>query len=204
MGKTNKRKRQNSPFKRDKSDGIPYEEMALYYPQPNQKRPLILVGPPAIGRHELRQRLLDDTSKFAAPIPHTSRSREDGEIDHSDYHFVSRAVFEADAASGKFLEMGEYDKHFYGTSLDSIRQVVNSGKICVLNLQPASRHQAHKNGTTFKEEEYRDLVSISQSMEEQYGQYFDSVIPFEEVELVLKQLMYEISLLEKEPQWVPA
>ena len=25
--------RQNSPFKRDKSDGIPYEEMALYYPQ---------------------------------------------------------------------------------------------------------------------------------------------------------------------------
>jgi len=226
--KTNKRKRQNSPFKRDKSDGIPYEEMALYYPQPNQKRPLILVGPPAIGRHELRQRLLDDTSKFAAPIPHTSRSREDGEIDHSDYHFVSRAVFEADAASGKFLEMGEYDKHFYGTSLDSIRQVVNSGKICVLNLQPtslpafhesdlkpyvvfltpsspqASRHQAHKNGTIFKEEEYRDLVSISQSMEEQYGQYFDSVIPFEEVELVLKQLMYEISLLEKEPQWVPA
>merc|ERR1719392_398675 len=95
--------------------------------------------------------------------------------------------------------MGEYDKHFYGTSLDSIRQVVNSGKICVLNLQPtslpafhdsdlkpyvvfltpsspqASRHQAHKNGTIFKE-----------------------------VELVLKQLMYEISLLEKEPQWVPA
>ena len=47
----------------------PYEEMALYYPQPNQKRPLILVGPPSIGRHELRQRLLDDTVKFAAPIP---------------------------------------------------------------------------------------------------------------------------------------
>ena len=47
----------------------PYEEMALYYPQPNQKRPLILVGPPSIGRHELRQRLLDDTSKFAAPVP---------------------------------------------------------------------------------------------------------------------------------------
>ena len=53
----------------DKSEAPPYEEMALYYPQPNQKRPLILVGPPSIGRHELRQRLLDDTSKFAAPIP---------------------------------------------------------------------------------------------------------------------------------------
>ena len=67
--KTNKRKRQNSPFKRDKSDTPPYEEMSLYYPQSSQKRPLILVGPPSIGRHELRQRLLDDTSKFAAPVP---------------------------------------------------------------------------------------------------------------------------------------
>ena len=33
----------------------------------------------------------------------------------------------------------------------------------------------------FEEEEYRDLVTISHSMEDQYGQYFDSVIPFEEV-----------------------
>lgn len=226
--KTNKRKRHNSPFKRDKSEAPPYEEMALYYPQPNQKRPLILVGPPSIGRHELRQRLLDDTSKFAAPIPHTSRTRENGEIDGSDYHFISRTQFETEAANGKFLEHGEYDKQFYGTSLDSIRTVVNSGKICVLNLQPTSlpafhesdlkpyvvfltpaspqvsRHQAHKNGQIFKEEDYRELVSISHNMEEQYGQFFDSVIPFEEVEFVLKQLMYEISLLEREPQWVPA
>lgn len=67
--KTNKRKRQNSPFQRDKNDVPPYEEMSLYYPQSNVRRPLILVGPPSIGRHELRQRLLDDTSRFAAPIP---------------------------------------------------------------------------------------------------------------------------------------
>ena len=70
--KTNKRRRQNSPFKSGggpAGEAPPYEEMALYYPQSSQKRPLILVGPPSIGRHELRQRLLDDTVKFAAPIP---------------------------------------------------------------------------------------------------------------------------------------
>ena len=43
--------------------------MALYYPQANQRRPLILVGPPSIGRHELRLRLLEDTSRFAAAVP---------------------------------------------------------------------------------------------------------------------------------------
>lgn len=226
--KPNKRKRQSSPFKRDPAEAPPYEEMALYYPQANLKRPLILVGPPSIGRHELRQSLLDDTKKFAAPIPHTSRPKESGEIDGSDYHFISRPHFETEAAAGRFLEHGEYDKQYYGTSLESIRTVVNSGKICVLNLQASSlpsfhqsdlkpyvvfltpappqlaRQQSAKHGLAFKEEEYRELLSISHAMEEQFGQFFDSVIPFECVELVLKQLMYEISLLEREPQWVPA
>ena len=53
----------------------------------------------------------------------------------------------------------------------------------------------HKN-VYFQEEDYRELVSISHNMEEQYGQFFDSVIPFEEVKFVLKQQMYEISFLE--------
>ena len=68
--KTNKRKRHGSPLKlRGGGEAAPYEEMSLYYPQSSQRRPLVLVGPPSIGRHELRQRLLDDTARFAAPIP---------------------------------------------------------------------------------------------------------------------------------------
>lgn len=61
-------------------EAVPYEEMALYYPQPNQRRPLILVGPPAIGRHELRQRLLDDSSKFAAPVPRKRQTSRAGHL----------------------------------------------------------------------------------------------------------------------------
>ena len=56
----------------------------------------------------------------------------------------------------------------------------------------------------FQEDEYRDSVSIAQDMEENYGHYFDSVIPFDDVDYVFQQLMYEINLLEREPQWVPA
>lgn len=51
-----------------------------------------------------------------------------------DYHFVSRQVFEADIAAGKFIEHGEFEKNLYGTSIDSVRQVINSGKICLLNI----------------------------------------------------------------------
>jgi len=68
----------------------------------------------------------------------TSRARKDNEVDGQDYHFISRTQFEADILARKFVEHGEYERAYYGTSLDAIRSVVNSGKICVLNLHPQS------------------------------------------------------------------
>ena len=68
----------------------------------------------------------------------TSRPRKDSEMDGQDYHFVSRPTFESDIDGGRFVEYGEYERNLYGTSLESIRAVVNSGKTCVLNLHPQS------------------------------------------------------------------
>ena len=93
-------------------------------------------GPPNIGRHELRQRLMRDAARFAAAIPHTSRTRREDEADGADYHFISRVQFEQDILARRFVEHGEYEKAYYGTSLEAIRAVVNSEKICVLNLHP--------------------------------------------------------------------
>ena len=53
----------------DAEEIIAYEEVALYYPRADRKRPVVLIGPPNIGRHELRQRLMQDTDRFAAAIP---------------------------------------------------------------------------------------------------------------------------------------
>lgn len=55
-----------------------------------------------------------------------------------------------------------------------------------------------------QEEDYRDSITIATDMEEHYGHLFDSVIPFNDVDYVYEQLLYEINLLEREPQWVPA
>lgn len=64
----------------------------------------------------------------------TTRSRRETEAAGRDYHFISRQAFESDIAAGKFIEYGEFEKNLYGTSIDSVRQVINSGKICLLNL----------------------------------------------------------------------
>ncbi|CAH0560800.1 unnamed protein product [Brassicogethes aeneus] len=212
----------------DPDEILSYEEVSLYYPRANNKRPIVLIGPPNIGRHELRQRLMEDAERFAAAIPHTSRARKDTEVDGQDYHFITRAQFEADILSRKFVEHGEYEKAYYGTSLDAIRSVVNSGKICVLNLHPQSlkilrtsdlkpyvvfvappsleklRQKKIRNGETYKEEELKDIIEKARDMEDKYGHFFDMVIVNSDTERAYHQLLSEINSLEREPQWVPA
>lgn len=63
-----------------------------------------------------------------------------------DYHFVSRQAFEMDSAAGKFIESGEFEKNLYGTSTDSVRQLINSGKICLLCLHTQVREREIKVG----------------------------------------------------------
>ncbi|XP_067212291.1 uncharacterized protein sdt isoform X9 [Linepithema humile] len=212
----------------DSEEVLTYEEVALYYPRANHKRPIVLIGPPNIGRHELRQRLMQDSERFAAAIPHTSRPKKDSEVDGQDYHFISRAQFESDILCRKFVEHGEYEKAYYGTSVEAIRTVVNSGKICVLNLHPQSlkilrnsdlkpyvvfiappsleklRQKRIKNNESFKEEELKDIIEKAREMEDKYGHLFDMLILNNDTDRAYNQLLTEINSLEREPQWVPA
>ncbi|XP_047534211.1 protein PALS1 isoform X3 [Vanessa atalanta] len=207
---------------------LTYEEVALYYPRASHKRPIVLIGPPNIGRHELRQRLMEDSSRFAAAVPHTSRTRKDHEAAGQDYHFISRAQFEADILNRKFVEHGEYEKAYYGTSLEAIREVVNSGKICVLNLHPQSlkilrnsdlkpytvfvappsleklRQKKIRNAEAFKEEELKEIIATARDMELRWGHLFDMIIINNDTQRAYQQLLNEINSLEREPQWVPA
>lgn len=36
----------------------------------------------------------------------------------------------------RFLEYGEYKGNLYGTSIEAVRDVLNSGKICVIDIEP--------------------------------------------------------------------
>ena len=71
-------------------DPVVYEEVSLYYPRPNRKRPIVLIGPPNIGRHELRQRLMRDAGRSV----HSSyrRGRVQGRLMSNDCFFLCFAV----------------------------------------------------------------------------------------------------------------
>uniref|UniRef100_A0AAY4A6R3 Protein PALS1 n=2 Tax=Denticeps clupeoides TaxID=299321 RepID=A0AAY4A6R3_9TELE len=210
-------------------DILTYEEMALYHQPANRKRPIALLGPPNIGQEELRKRLLAaESERFATAVPHTTRCPRVHEVEGREYHFVSRLTFEMDVSSGKFIEWGEFDKNLYGTTTDSVRQVINSGRICLLclhskslqvlcysNLKPyivfvappsleQLRTLLSRDGKTTKPEDLKNIVEKALEIEQNFGHLFHSVIVNADEEKAFQELLHTIDRLDTEPQWVPS
>jgi guanylate kinase len=67
----------------------------------------------------------------------TSRTPRVLEEDGRGYWFIDRETMEEDIRQHNFLEYGEHNGNLYGTKLDSIRDVIRQGKMCVLDCSPA-------------------------------------------------------------------
>ncbi|XP_028253342.1 MAGUK p55 subfamily member 5b isoform X2 [Parambassis ranga] len=212
----------------DNDDILTYEEMSLYHQPANRKRPIALIGPTNSGHHELRRRLLSiEPEKFAVAVPHTTRNPRIHERNGQEYHFVSRSAFESDLSTGKFIESGEYEKNLYGTSTDSVRHVINSGRIClvclhtrslrvlrssnlkpyVIFIAPPSQERLRTllatEGKTPKPEELKEVIEKAREMEHNFGHFFDATIVNMDSDQALHELRRLIDKLDTEPQWVP-
>lgn len=118
----------------DREDIATYEEVVKLYPRPELPRPIVLVGPPGVGRNELKRRIMElNPDKYHTPVPHTSRSPRPGEVNGKEYNFVPRELMEEQIARGEFLEFGEYKGNLYGTSLESVKSIIRSGLTCIIN-----------------------------------------------------------------------
>lgn len=66
----------------------------------------------------------------------TSRKPKKGDRESRMYAFTSRSKMEADIKNGNYLEHGEYDGNLYGLKIDSIHEVVEAGRVCILDANP--------------------------------------------------------------------
>lgn len=48
---------------------------------------------------------------------------------------------EVDVRAARFLEHGEYDGNLYGTKIESIHEVVATGRTCILDVNPQVRRE---------------------------------------------------------------
>jgi guanylate kinase len=96
----------------------------------------ILSGPSGSGKTSLIRRLLGsgELDRLAFSVSHTTRPPRAGEVDGSDYHFVTREGFERMVAAGRFLEWARVHDHLYGTSLDEVMPRLADGIDVLLDI----------------------------------------------------------------------
>ncbi|XP_003747018.1 guanylate kinase [Galendromus occidentalis] len=99
-------------------------------------RPLVVCGPSGSGKSTLLKLLLTDHDDcFALSVSHTTRKPRPGEINGKHYHFVTREAMQKAIADGEFIEYTEFSGNMYGTSKRAVRDVMNSGRICILDIE---------------------------------------------------------------------
>ncbi|XP_072378740.1 protein PALS2 isoform X2 [Diabrotica undecimpunctata] len=128
----------------DKAELLLYEEVTKM--PPFKRKTLVLIGTQGVGRRTLKNRLINsDPEKFGGVVPFTTRTPRVLEEAGQSYWFTDREAMEEDIRNHKFLEYGEYNGHLYGTHLDSIRDVIKQGKMCILDCSPMSLKLLHNS-----------------------------------------------------------
>uniref|UniRef100_A0A3P8ZXS1 Membrane protein, palmitoylated 2b (MAGUK p55 subfamily member 2) n=1 Tax=Esox lucius TaxID=8010 RepID=A0A3P8ZXS1_ESOLU len=209
-----------------------YEEVAKV--SPFRRKTLVLIGAQGVGRRSLKNKLLvSDPLHYGTTIPFTSRKPKLDEKDGQMYSFMTRSEMESDIKNGRFVEHGEYDGNLYGTKINSIHEVVDAGKICILDVNPqalkvlrtaeflpyvvfieapdyevlkAMNKSAKEAGVMTKQltdSELKRTVDESERIQRAYGHYFDLNIINDGLEGAFCSLKTALERLNTEQQWVP-
>ncbi|EDO47352.1 predicted protein [Nematostella vectensis] len=125
-----------------------------------------------------------------AVLQDTSRRMRPYEANGREYYFVSRTTMENYAQNSKFIEYGEFRKCLYGTSVDSIKRVIRTGKMCILKVQP-------------KDEDLHDMIKAGEVLEQEYGHVFDLTIVNDDLDNAFNQLRNALNRVATQPMWVP-
>ncbi len=60
--------------------------------------------------------------------------------DRDNFNFVSEDHMRREIMSHKFIEFGKYQQHLYGIKSESVVDIINTGKMCILDVHPQVNH----------------------------------------------------------------
>ncbi|KAM9478371.1 disks large homolog 1-like isoform 14-T14 [Salvelinus alpinus] len=189
----------------------------------NYTRPVIILGP-------MKDRINDDLisefpDKFGSCVPHTTRPKRDYEVDARDYHFVvSREQMEKDIQDHKFIEAGQYNNHLYGTSVQSVREVAEKGKHCILDvsgnaikrlqstmlypiaifIKPKSVENILEMNKRLTEDQGRKTFDRAMKLEQEFTEHFTAIVQGDSLEETYNTVKRIIEEQSGPFIWVPA
>ncbi|XP_071656271.1 disks large homolog 4 isoform X3 [Patagioenas fasciata] len=186
-------------------------------------RPIIILGP---SKDRVNDDLLSEfPDKFGSCVPHTTRPKREYEVDGRDYHFVaSRERMERDIQGHKFIEAGQYNSHLYGTSVQSVREVAEQGKHCILDvsanavrrlqaaqlhpiaifIRPKSLENVLEISKRVTEEQARKAFERATKLEAEFTECFSAMVEGDSFEEIYHKVKRVIEELSGPYIWVPA
>jgi guanylate kinase len=94
----------------------------------------IISAPSGCGKTSLVRELCQTYSFLEQTVSYTTRTIRSGEVDGQDYHFISKDEFIENEKNNKFIESQNVYDNFYGTTYDSINEILASGKDAILEI----------------------------------------------------------------------
>ncbi|KAJ2263664.1 guanylate kinase [Coemansia sp. RSA 376] len=99
------------------------------------KKPIVVFGPSGTGKSTLLKRLFAEyPTEFGFSVSNTTRKPRAGEVNGVDYHFLTREDFIAAIELKKFIEHAEFSGNMYGTTVQAVKDVADSGRMCILDI----------------------------------------------------------------------
>jgi guanylate kinase len=98
----------------------------------------VLSGPSGVGKDMVLRELLASPNtlpKLSRVVTATTRPPRPGEVDGVDYHFLTRQEFLHLSRKGGFLETVEYAEELYGTPIEGIERLRETGTDAILKIE---------------------------------------------------------------------
>jgi guanylate kinase len=116
---------------------------------PHNNVVLIICGPAGSGKTTLCTQLLDAyPEQVKRLVTTTSRPPRPGEVDGTDYHFLSPEVFEKRIEQGDFIEWAKVHGRYYGSQKAHIEELLRTGSDILLNIDIQGADAFHRESLT--------------------------------------------------------
>ena len=90
---------------------------------------VILSSPSGAGKTTITKKIQQKYQSFKISVSHTTRKPRPNEIDGVDYFFISQEKFKSFIDEKKFYEYAKIFDNYYGTSKDSVDQMIKENDI---------------------------------------------------------------------------
>ncbi len=94
----------------------------------------VVSAPSGGGKTSLCKEVIKRLPNFEHGISYTTRKRRPMEVDGKDYHFVREEEFMQMIKADEFVEYAVVHGHHYGTSINSIAEVLSRGKYLLIDI----------------------------------------------------------------------